>query len=113
MLASEYITELQELIDTYGDRELWIGADDEGNTYVQPYSPGIGYVDNRYAEQHVLESGEITTVEDDIADMWREDLTDEEVAEIEDEGTKIEHVSPTKEQLKEYIDTNYKLVYVS
>ncbi len=113
MLASEYIAQLQELIDTYGDRDLWTGSDDEGNSFVQPYAPQIGYVDNRYVDQHVLDSDEITTNEEDISERWRDDLEDGEYDALAAEREDEEAILPDKDQLKKYIDTNYKLVFVS
>ena len=99
MLANQYIAHLEELIGTYGDHELWVGSDDEGNSYVRPYEPSIGYVVVGDEDNHTLDGGELTTSESDIEETWQDEYDEKE--------------PPTKEQLKEFIDSNYVMVFVS
>ncbi len=99
MQASQFVQYLQELIRLHGDYELRIGSDDEGNSYVSPFMPQIGWVRNVDADEYVLDGGTIVTEETDLAEQWKEDFDEDR--------------APTEDELVEYIETNYTSVFVA
>lgn len=99
MMASEFVRELQALIDQHGDRTLIFSADDEGNSYNQAYSPYAGAVDKDEEHSWKIDSA---AQEEDLRGEYEEDL--------EEYGDYPDEVPPTFE---EWVALNYARVFVA
>lgn len=103
MRASEYVAQIQEMINEHGDLELWCGKDEEGNGWIRPYAPSLAYVHKDLVDNYELDGGELTTHREDIKEHWAEDYSDEEP----------DDNAPSAEQLDAYIAENYVMVFAS
>ena len=101
--ASEIIQSLQDLVAKYGDLDVWVSIDDEGNGYNQLWMPEIGYIDKYEADNY--RQDDILIDIDDLKERCMEDL--EETDDDYEDGRE-----PTEQELEEYLAENYVRVIV-